>query len=192
MLSPILTVHAGHQVEATFVEFRHDGDPIEAQDSCHFAKHGFRTVEVMQNVHHGDASEVFIGIGEARGIAVNEMDAVLHPSFGAQQGGELLLRGIQIYRYDIQSGSRQLDGEQAPARSHVESGPTKRPATGRDETRRGYAVEAPLLVEQIPRVEALGSIIGTQVGPSESRPEPLACVKLTFREDMARRRSRLP
>jgi hypothetical protein len=47
VLSPILTVDAGHQVEATFVEIRHDGDPIEAQESHHFAEHGPRIVEVM-------------------------------------------------------------------------------------------------------------------------------------------------
>jgi hypothetical protein len=166
VLSPILTVNAGHQVEATFVEIRHDGDPIEAQDSHHFAKHGLRMVEVMQNVHHPDAAEVPIWIGEVRGIAVNETDVLLHPSFRAQQGGQLLLHGVQIDRHDIQSGPRQLDGEKTLARSHVESGPTKRSATGHDEARRGCAVETAPLVAQIPLMEDLHSIIGTQVRSS--------------------------
>ena len=185
-------MNARHEVEATFVEFRDDSDPIEVQDSHHFAKHGPWLVEVMQNVHHRDAAEVPIRIGEVRGIAVNETDVLLHPSFRAQQGGQLLLHGVQIDGHDIQSGSRQLDGEKALARSHVESGPTKYSTTGHDETRRCRAVEAPLLVEQIPRVEALDSIVGTQVRPSESPGNPRACVKFTFLEGMARRRLRPP
>ena len=188
VLSPILTMNAGHQVEATFVEIRDDGDPIEVQDSHHFAKHGLGFIEVMQNVHHRDASEVPIRIGEVRGIAVNETDALLQPSFRAQQSGKFLLHGVQIDRHDIQSGPRQLDGEKPLARSHVEGGPMKHSTTGDDEPRRGCAVEASLLVEQIPRSEDLHAIIGTQVRPSESGLEPTACVKLTFRERMARRR----
>jgi hypothetical protein len=40
-------------------------------------------------------------------------------------------------------------------------------------------------------MEALHSIIGTQVRPSETLDAPL-CVELTSREGMARRRLRLP
>jgi hypothetical protein len=184
-------MNAGHEFEATFVEIRDDGDPIEVQDSHHFAEHGLRVIEVMQNVHHRDATEVPVRIGEMRGIAVNEMDALLHPGFRAQQSGQLLLHVVQIDRHDIQPGSRQLDSEKALARSHVEGGSTKNPTTGYDEARRGCAVEAAALVAQIPRMEALHSIIGTQVRPSETLDAPL-CVELTSREGMARRRLRLP
>jgi hypothetical protein len=87
VLSPILTKNAGHQVEAAIVEFRDDGDPIDIQDSHHFAKNGHRVIEVMQNVHYRDAAEVPVRIVEMRGIAANEMDALLQASFRAQQAG---------------------------------------------------------------------------------------------------------
>ena len=175
VLSSVLAMNAGYEVEALFVEVRDNDEPLILEHPCHFAKYRCWLNKVVQDIHHHDAAEVTVGMREMRGVAVNEADTASNPGFSAEKSGEFLLFGVQIHRDNLQPRPCQLDGEKPLARAHIECRAAEG-APGRDDKARGAnPVMAATLVEQIPRVEGLHTLISIQLGPpfnSAGRPWP--------------------